>query len=173
MFLISDYVCIYINLLIVQSIWIHIKVSSFQYSLLKNGGLKNGGICLYGRYILCPFRSDVSVTFHDNCWLYNLYSQVQFLKSWCNKTSVLLTSVMYVFLIIFQLYFPCRLEWKLEIHANLKVSSWVLILDKIIKHVTKGNYYNRLKEHIQDYGMATTIGGIHYFTSNRRGSKER
>ena len=98
---------------------------------------------------------------------------IHFLKSWCNKTSVLLTFVMYVFLIIIQLYFPYRLEWKLEIHANLKVSSWVLILDKIIKHVTKGNYYNRLKEHIQDYGMATTIGGIHYFTSNRRGTKER
>ena len=61
MFLISDYVCIYINLLIVQSIWIHIKVSSFQYSLLKNGGLKNGGICLYDRHILYPFQSDVSV----------------------------------------------------------------------------------------------------------------
>ena len=74
---------------------------------------------------------------------------------------------------LIQLYLPNRLEWKLEIHANLKVSSWVLILDKIIKHVTKGNYCNRMKQHIQDYGMATTIGGIHYFTSPRRGASER
>ena len=56
---------------------------------------------------------------------------------------------------------------------GVKISWWVIVLDKIIHHVIKGNYLYRINEHLTNFGYATKIHGIHYFSSKRRSSKER
>ena len=56
---------------------------------------------------------------------------------------------------------------------GVKISWWVIVLDKIINHVIKGNYLNRIKEHLTNFGYATKIHGIHYFANEHRSSKER
>ena len=56
---------------------------------------------------------------------------------------------------------------------GVKISWWVIVLDKIINHVIKGNYLNRINEHLTNFGYFTKIHGIHYFTNKERSSKER
>ena len=56
---------------------------------------------------------------------------------------------------------------------GVKISWWVIVLDKIVNHVKKGNYNNRIKGHLAEFGISTKIHGIHYFTNEHRSSTER
>ena len=56
---------------------------------------------------------------------------------------------------------------------GVRISWWVNVLDKIVNHVMKGNYFNRIKEQLIDFGINTSIHGVHYFAVKLRSSSER
>ena len=69
-------------------------------------------------------------------------------------------------------FFATRQQLKLA-EYGVKISWWVIVLDKIVYHVMKGNYSKRINYHLTEFGDHTKIHGIHYFTDKQRSCKER